>query len=172
MRRLILFRHAKADWPKGASDIERPLTDRGRADAALVGGFLAKNGLRPDAAVVSAARRARETWEFAAAALPAPPPAAFNEQIYDARAETLLAVLREAPDEARSLLIIGHNPGMEELARALAASKHGARRSLAAKFPTAGLMVIDFETDAWRDVKPDTGRLVRYVTPKILRGEK
>jgi phosphohistidine phosphatase len=173
MRRLILFRHAKAESPDGIADVERPLAERGRADAARIGAYLADQGLRPDAAVVSTARRTRETWEFAAAALRSPPPVAFNEQLYNARAETLLQVLRETPRATRSLLLIGHNPGMEELARALAASEEkDARRSLAQKFPTGGLAVIDFPSDAWSEIKPGAGRLVQYVTPKILAGKK
>jgi phosphohistidine phosphatase len=173
MRRLILFRHAKAESPDGIADVERPLAERGRADAARIGAYLAEQGLRPDAALVSTARRTRETWEFAAAALRSAPPVAFDDQLYDARAETLLEVLRETPSKTRSLLVIGHNPGMEELARALAASEEkDVRRSLAQKFPTGGLAVIDFSIDAWNEVKPGAGRLVQYVTPKILAREQ
>jgi len=173
MRRLILFRHAKAESPDGVADAERPLAERGRADAARIGAYLANQGLRPDAAVVSTARRTRETWEFAAAALRLAPPVSFDDQLYEARAETLLEVLREIRPETRSLLLIGHNPGMEELARALVGSEEkDARRSLAQKFPTSGLVVIDFPFDAWSKIKPGTGRLVQYVTPKILAREK
>jgi phosphohistidine phosphatase len=173
MRRLILFRHAKAESPDGIADMQRPLAERGRADAARIGAYLADQGLRPDAALVSTARRTRETWEFAAAALRLPPPVSFNEQLYNARAETLLEVLRETPRATRSLMLIAHNPGMEELARALAATEEkDARRSLAQKFPTAALAVIDFPIDGWNEVKPGTGRLVQYVTPKILAREK
>jgi phosphohistidine phosphatase len=169
MRRLILFRHAKAESPDGIPDMQRPLAERGRADAARIGAYLADQGLRPDAALVSTARRTRETWEFAAAALRAAPPVSFAEQLYDARAETLLEVLRETPHKTRSLLVVGHNPGMEELARALTISEEkDARRKLAQKFPTGGLAVIDFPVDAWSEVKPGTGRLVQYVTPKTL----
>jgi phosphohistidine phosphatase len=173
MRRLILFRHAKAELPDGVTDMARPLAERGRADAARMGAYLADQGLRPDAALVSTARRTRETWEFAAAALRSPPSVAFDDQLYDARAETLLEVLRETPRATRALMLIGHSPGMEELARALAGSEEkDARRSLAQKFPTAGLAVIDFPVDAWSEIKPGTGRLVQYVTPKILAREK
>ena len=173
MRRLILFRHAKSERADGIADMLRPLAERGRADAARIGAYLADQGLRPDAALVSTARRARETWEFAAAALRSPPPVAFDERLYDARAETLLEVLRETPRATRSLMLIGHNPGMEELARALTGiEEKDARRRLAQKFPTGGLAVIDFPIDGWNEVKPGAGRLVQYVTPKILAREK
>src|ERR1700680_3300767 len=95
MRRLILFRHAKAESPDGIADMQRPLAERGRADAARIGAYLADQGPRPPAALVSPARRPRETWDFAAAALRLAPPVSFNEQLYEARAETLLEVLRE-----------------------------------------------------------------------------
>jgi phosphohistidine phosphatase len=173
MRRLILFRHAKAESPDGVVDVQRPLSERGRADASRMGAYLADQGLQPAAALVSAARRTRETWDFAVAALRAPPPVAFDERLYDARAETVLEVLRETGPAARSLLVIGHNPGIEELARALVSSEEkDVRRSLVQKFPTAGLAVIDFPADTWSDVKPASGRLVQYVTPKILAREK
>jgi phosphohistidine phosphatase len=173
MRRLILFRHAKAESPGSTADMERPLAERGRADAARIGAYLADQGLRPDAAIVSTSRRTRETWEFAAAALRSPPQVTFDDQLYEARAETILEVLRETPSKTRSLMLIGHNPGMEELARALAGTEEKeARRSLAQKFPTGGLAVIDFPVEAWSEVKPGLGRLVQYVTPKILAREE
>lgn len=167
MRRLILFRHAKADTPDGIADSERPLAVRGRADAALIGAYLAGHGLRPDAALVSPARRTRETWEFAATALGAAPPVSFEERLYDARAETLLEVLQGAPAAARSLMVIAHNPGIEELARALADDHR-----LAHKFPTAGLAVIDFPVEDWSELRPGAGRLVQYVSPKTVAGKK
>lgn len=168
MRRLMLLRHAKSAWPEGMADDERPLAPRGREAAPRMGLYLAQSSLLPDLVLVSPARRARETWEIVAPLLP---PAETREEprIYEAPAASLLAVVREAPDSASTLLLVGHNPGFETLARAL--TGHGDRDAFARlrqKFPTAGLAVIDFEAASWRDLAPASGRLDRFVTPRTL----
>jgi phosphohistidine phosphatase len=91
-------------------------------------------------------------------------PVSFEDRLYDARAETLLEVLHGAPPATRSLMLVAHNPGIEELARALAAGDD----RLAQKFPAAGLAVIDFPVDGWSEVRPGAGRLMQLVSPKTL----
>jgi phosphohistidine phosphatase len=113
-------RHAKSDWTGSASDIDRPLAERGRAEAPLAGQWLASHGGRIDLVIVSPARRARETWELVRAQLASAPPARVDDRVYLASAELLLDVVREVPDEVGTVLLVGHNPGMERLASLVA----------------------------------------------------
>jgi phosphohistidine phosphatase len=173
MRRLLLLRHAKSDWSVGGQrDIDRVLAERGRKVAPLLGHYLARHGLRPDRVLVSSARRTRETWDFVAPAFDEAPPVVYEPRLYEAAPKLLIAVVREAPDEAHTLMLVGHNPGMQQLADLLVGSGDvHARQSLVEKFPTAALAVIDFPVDQWRAVEPSAGRLDRFVTPKMLDGE-
>jgi phosphohistidine phosphatase len=169
MRRLLLLRHAKSDWPAGTPDSERPLAGRGREAAPVMGAYLAAEHLIPDRVLVSPALRARETWDLLAPHLPGDVEVASEPRIYEAPAERLLAVVKEAPDAARALMLVGHNPGFEELAtRLVGFGDRYAFARLARKYPTAGLAVIDFDTDHWAEIAPRSGRLDRFVTPKSL----
>ena len=198
MRRLMLLRHAKSDRPPGMPDHDRPLNRRGRDEAPLVGTYLAHNGLVPDRVLCSTSERTRETWDLAARALAgaAPPaqaaseprsagavkkkgsrsikrpPVDFDERLYAAEPQTILALLRETPPKVHSLLIVGHNPGIHEAALALIASGDvEARERLHEKFPTSGLAVIDFALDAWGKLHVRSGRLDRFITPRQLAVE-
>ena len=115
--RLMLLRHAKTEKAApGQSDRERVLTDRGRKDAPKIGAYLIRHGLMPDRVVVSSARRTRETWERLALAFPAPfPPVGYDDRLYDASAKQILSVAAEGFDP--TLMLIGHNPGIHDLAR-------------------------------------------------------
>ncbi|MDB5647483.1 histidine phosphatase family protein [Methylobacterium sp.] len=168
MRRLILLRHAKSDRPAGVSDLDRPLNSRGKRTAPRVGEYLAAEGLRPDAVVVSPSLRTRQTWDAVQPALKGPEPE-IVQAIYEAPDSALLAVLRSTPDTAASLLMIGHNPGLQELALRLAGSgdKTG-RKRLTVEFPTAAVAVIDFEGETWGSVAAGSGRLERFVAPREL----
>ena len=119
-RTIILLRHAKSDWTGALPDFDRPLAERGRAQAPLAGRWLASHAGAIDLAVVSPARRARETWELVSAELAPAPPVRFDERVYAASADQLLAIAREAADDVRTLILVGHNPGMEQLASLLA----------------------------------------------------
>jgi phosphohistidine phosphatase len=165
MRRLILMRHAKSSWADPSQrDLDRALNKRGRKAAGLIGGWLNGHGYRPDAALVSSARRAQETWAGVVAAAGAAP-TAYRPELYHASAEAMLGVLRE-PHEAKCLLMLGHQPGIGGLAEWLLAAPPGDAGF--AKFPTGATAVIDFEVDAWPAVRPATGRLVDFVVPKSL----
>lgn len=167
MRRLLLLRHAKSDRPAGVPDIDRPLDARGREAAPRMGAYLASEGLHPDLALVSPAKRTRETWEAVAASLGAVP-AQIVETIYEAPPASLLEAVRAAPDSAETLILVGHNPGMEALAdRLVGAGPRAARSRLAQGFPTAALAVIEFDADSWGAIDGD-GRLERFVRPKDL----
>ena len=165
MRRLLLLRHAKAErLQQGGRDRDRVLTDRGRDDAARVGAFLVRHALVPDLVVVSPAARTRETWDFAAAAFADGPAAVHDDHIYEAGSQALLDAIKETDSRVATLLLVGHNPGMHELARLLIASGDlEARQRLNEDFPTAALAVIDFALRNWSRLHPQSGRLDRFV---------
>ena len=168
MRRLILLRHAKSDWPGDVSDIDRPLNARGAAAAPRVGAYLASEALYPAYVMVSPAKRTVMTWEAVRPHLPGLE-AQIVPSIYESSGTRLLAAVRSAPESADSLLLIGHNPGLQDLAEHLiGAGSRRARTALAEKFPTAALAVIEFETGSWSRIAPGTGRLERFVTPRTL----
>lgn len=164
MRRLMLLRHAKSDWPQGVSDHERPLGPRGRHDAPRMGEEMARRGLKPDLAVISTATRARQTWELAKAFLP-DVPERFERAIYEAPGEGILRTVRALDPEIRSVALVGHNPGFETVASLLIGEgPERLRDRLGEKFPTAALAVIDFE-GGWRDIGAGSGRLALFLTP-------
>ncbi len=168
MRRLILLRHAKSDRPAGVADRERPLNPRGRRAAPAVGAHLAKAGFRPDLALISPAQRTRETWEAVAAGL-GDPETRWQPEIYEAPAERILAVIRTAPDQAGTVIVVGHNPGLGDLASDLVGEgPREARSRLALEFPTAAYAVIDFDAARWAEVTPKRGRLERFVRPRDI----
>jgi len=173
MRRLILMRHAKAAklGPTG-SDRDRPLEDRGRSDARLIGDYLKREALLPDLALVSSSARTRETWDCLSEDWPEIA-VEYHDELYAAEPGELLAAVRAAAmQKPRRLLVVGHNPGLHEFALALTASapaKAGA--ALADHLPTAGVAVIDFSIKDWTDVSFRHGRLETFVTPRQLKDE-
>ncbi|GJE38241.1 SixA phosphatase family protein [Methylobacterium persicinum] len=171
MRRLILLRHAKSDRPPGMRDLDRPLNKRGRRAAPAVGARIAGEGLRPDLALVSPSQRTRETWAAVKGALGAPREETVPE-IYEAAAADILNAVRAAPDEAGTLIVVGHNPGLGDLAAALVGEgPRGLRALLASEFPTAAFAVIAFEAATWAAVRPGQGRLEHYVRPRDIDGD-
>ncbi len=167
-RRLILLRHAKSEHPLGTPDRERGLNPRGRKDAAKMGHYLAHHDLVPDLAVVSDSIRTRETWDLLTAELPAVP-VRFEERIYEASPETILAVISAVEAKIKTLMILGHNPGLEDLSQVLIASGDvEARERLKEQLPTTGLVVIDFPIARWQDIHPHSGRLDRLIIPRAL----
>jgi phosphohistidine phosphatase len=166
MRRLILLRHAKSDWPDGASDIDRPLAPRGKEAAPKMAAYLAEQGLIPDRVLVSPARRTKETWDLVKPALGAVPEETVP-QIYEAPVSRLLDVVRSIPDDVATALMIGHNPGFQDLARLLGKPSEE-RRALTKKYPTAAVAVIDLPVDSWGKVEAGEGTVERFATPKSL----
>ncbi|AWM26798.1 SixA phosphatase family protein [Sinorhizobium fredii] len=170
IRRLMLLRHAKSAWPEGVADHRRPLAGRGRKAAPAIGTFMARRGLIPDLALVSTARRAQETWELVAEALPHKVAARDAVGIYEVAATAIIDVIRKVEPSVEKLLLVGHNPGMAELALLLAGGGDAvALERLKEKFPTAGLAVMDFTIEQWSEIAPGAGRLVQFVTPRLLK---
>lgn len=166
MRRLILLRHAKSDWPEGVADPDRPLASRGQEAAPKMAAYLAAQGLIPDRVLVSPARRTKETWDLVKPALGVVPDETVP-QIYEAPVSRLLDVVRSLPDEVATALMIGHNPGFQDLARLLGQPGE-ARRALTKKYPTAAVAVIDLPVESWSKVEAGEGTIERFVTPKSL----
>ena len=168
MLRLLLLRHAQAERSQpGEGDLARRLTDRGRDDAARLGGYMQAQSLTPDAAVVSPAARTRETFGLVAKALTQAPEASWDDRLYNAAPADILKVIHDTPAKVGSLLVVGHNPGLHELAAALIAS--GER--LDEGMPTATLAVIDFTDKSWGELKPHSGKLERFVTARGLAAD-
>lgn len=193
MRRLMLLRHAKTehDAPSG-QDQDRRLDDRGRLDAAAIGTWIGRHPPLPDAVLVSTAVRARQTWEIAAQAIKdtireqAASPRAkwqverrteFLADIYGAEPAQLLQIIRLAEVTRMAevtnpghLLVVGHNPGMHELALMLTGGGDAtAKKALEDNLPTSGLAILDFAIDDWSEVAFRGGKLVRFTSPRLLK---
>lgn len=164
-RRIVLFRHAKADWPQ-VPDHERPLAERGRTDAAVAGRKLADTGITFDLALCSTATRTRETWKLAVHELAHRPKTVYEERIYEASPGELIAVLNELPDEAQHVILIGHNPGVHGLADILAGSAEGEARERMNRrgFPAAAFALLTFD-GPWKGLEPAVARLTDYWAP-------
>ena len=170
-RRLVLLRHAKSAWPD-VPDNERPLNGRGRRDAPAVGRWLQSSGYVPDVVLCSTASRTRETWELLAPELDADPPVLFEQRIYEASALSLLHLLREAGNGHRTVLLIGHNPGLAELAIGIAQMTDGPAgeplERVREKFPSAAVAVLDFQGE-WADLTPGEVCMTDFAFPRELR---
>ncbi|MDX2605994.1 histidine phosphatase family protein [Streptomyces caniscabiei] len=170
LRRLIVVRHAKSAWPVGVPDHERPLAPRGRRDAPAVGRALAEADCLPDLAVCSTAVRARQTWELTAAEWGTPPPVRHDARVYAAEVPELLDVVRETPDRVRTLLLVGHNPGLEELVLDLAGDAlDDALDDVRAKFPTSAIAFLSWHGETWSALAPGTALLTDMI---VARGRK
>jgi phosphohistidine phosphatase len=175
MRRLMLLRHAKTetDAPSGR-DEDRRLDQRGHRDATEIGTWIGRHPPFPSHVMVSHAIRALQTWEIAWEAMKERVPAPEVEltpELYGADVARLLETIRNASvNDPKRLMLVGHNPGMHELAFALAGSGDAAGRdALADNLPTAGLAIIDFDTDDWTNVGLRRGRLEVFVSPKLIK---
>lgn len=172
MKRLYLLRHAKSSWElAGQLDYERDLTDRGRDDCKLIAGVIREHGVEPDLIICSGARRTRATLEGVAAGLPKDARVEFTDDLYRASLEKFLAVLQGIDSEARSVLVIGHNPSIHDVAVEIAAENDELER-MAAKFPTCALAEFEF-AGKWSKLSTDGAELKRFTTAKQLRkGER
>ncbi|WP_327427064.1 SixA phosphatase family protein [Streptomyces sp. NBC_01236] len=170
LRRLVVLRHAKSAWPTGVPDHERPLAPRGRRDAPAAGRALAEADCLPDLALCSTAVRARQTWELAAEQWGTPPPVRLDERLYGADVPELLEAVREVPDQVRTLLLIGHNPGLEELVLELAGDGlDDALDEVRTKFPTSAVAILAWHGNSWQELAPGTALLTDVTVP---RGKK
>jgi phosphohistidine phosphatase len=166
-RRLILTRHAKSSWDEpGLSDRDRPLNSRGRRAAQELGAWLASRDYLPDEVLSSDAARTRETWAGVAEGLPGAPAAQWLPGLYHAEAQAMLAALRKAA--GRTVMMIGHNPGIGEFA-ALLPAREPADPDFA-RYPTAATLVVDFEVAGWGDVAPGRGSVMDFFKPSDRGG--
>ena len=173
MLRLLLLRHSKATVHVANADAQRPLSHRGQKDALRIGEYLRSEHLVPDVAFVSQARRSHETLEIALRGLAAPVAVEERKKIYLGEPRTLLDIVHKTPDHVRTLLVVGHNPGLAAFAGELAgAGDPRALAGLVRSFPTSALAVLDFDVRTWKEVDFGGGRLDRLVTPGSLTGDE
>ena len=161
MKALYLLRHAKSSWKDaGLQDFDRPLNNRGREAAPRVGQLIQKSGLQIDLLVSSPAARARQTAALVREAAGISAELLYDERIYEADAERLLEVVRQSAESAEALLLVGHNPGMEELVKLLTGADE--------RMPTAALACVALDVEKWSKVREGAGRLEWLVRPKEL----
>lgn len=171
MRELFLLRHAKAmtESPTG-DDFGRPLASRGQAAAVRIGSAMAGRGWYPHRALVSPASRTRETWKLVASGIGDFAPAAYlDDRLYQARAGSVLDIIRETPDSVWALVVVGHNPSMHELALRLCSEDSDTRAfsHLRQKFPTAALARLEYD-GSWKTLNPHQPRLTDFLRPRDL----
>ena len=175
-RTLVVLRHAKSAYPPGVPDHDRPLGPRGVRDAPAAGRWIREHVGVPDHVVVSSARRTRGTWTLAAPAIgyigaagyeaASPGPLTIDPRVYEAGAADLLEVVRELPDRVRCAVLVGHNPGCEDLVAVLAGERDpDADRLLSVKYPTSGVAVLT-HTGSWAALMPGQARLEAFAVPR------
>jgi phosphohistidine phosphatase len=171
MLTLALLRHAKSSWDDPAlDDFDRPLNERGHAAAPVMGKRLSEAGFVPDLILCSPALRTRQTLDHVLRCLAGTDsPVRFHDSMYLASADELLKTLQQHGGTSKNVLFIGHNPGLHMLATVLAGSGDPMSIAhLAEKFPTAALAILTFDCTAWREIRPATGHLKDFTTPKQL----
>jgi phosphohistidine phosphatase len=169
MKRLLLLRHAKSSWDDPSlPDHDRPLAPRGRRAVQRIAEHLRSEGVRPDLVLCSSSRRTRETLQGLELAFDRTE-VRLEHGLYAASDLALLARVRKVPEHIGSLALIGHNPGLQDLALELGGGRELAR--LRDKFPTGALATFEFD-GLWRELGPGRARLVAFVVPKDLRGPK
>lgn len=176
MRTITLLRHAKSSWaattPAGTlpADKARPLAPRGLRDAPRMAAWMAARGIRPQQVLCSTAVRARQTLELVKdAVLAAGATISFRDELYNAEADDLIEIVRRLTDGLHHVMLVGHDPGMHEAAQMLTgAGDIAMRHLLASKFPTAAVVIIDFDAAHWRDIGRGLGRLRLFMAPKRL----
>ena len=170
MRQIFLLRHAKSSWDDpAADDFDRPLNNRGRRNARALAAHIRRSNIHPSFILCSAARRTRETYDILSAELEGVP-VSFEAELYEAARHDLLERLRRLDDQLASVLMIGHNPGLERLATALSGG-HGEARPLARlaeKYPTGTLAVLEADIDQWSALRDSCCRLTGFVRPSDL----
>lgn len=161
MKTLLLLRHAKSDWDDASlRDFDRPLAARGERDAPRIGKALRKSGPLPDLIVSSPAARAKATIKAVVKAAKLEAEVRFDETVYGASPPELMRLIRQSPDGVSCVLLVGHNPGFEDLVGRLSGSHE--------RMPTAALACIEFQSEHWEDVSDGEGKLAWLLTPRQL----
>jgi phosphohistidine phosphatase len=170
MKQLLLMRHAKSNWSvEGLSDFERSLNDRGHLNAQDMALYLLKNAPLPDYILCSTAQRTRETLGYLLKAYSHPHTVQMSRKIYEAPYVQIMEQVQAVPEHVQTLLVLGHNPGMEEMAFNLCGDGEvDAFKELRFKYPTAACAHISFNVGAWLDVTRTSGYLKDFVTPKTI----
>lgn len=164
MKILYLLRHAKSSWKEPElSDFERPLNRRGKKDAPAMGAFLKAKNIRLELIVSSPAKRAKKTAKKVAKAMGYPKEKIyFNREIYEANVADLFGIVHELSDQLSSVMLVGHNPSLNDLANLLLPE------SPIENIPTAGVVAIAFEVNSWREIEENTGKLIFFEYPKKI----
>jgi phosphohistidine phosphatase len=173
MRTLYLLRHAKSSWgDPDVDDRDRPLNERGRRAASQLAEHLRLSGCRPELVVCSPALRTRQTLDLVAIGLGVQARVRVDESVYGATAAALWRLVRDLPDSAGEVLVVGHNPGLHELAASLADSgdtdDDATRERLRAKLPTCSLVTLAWPGDTWVGLRKSATVLHNFVTPRDL----
>jgi phosphohistidine phosphatase len=165
MKTLLLLRHAKSSWDEPSlSDFDRPLAPRGKRDAPRIGKALSERGPLPDLAISSPAARTRATIKAVMASARLEAELQVEESVYGASSAELIRLIRQLPGEKECVMIVGHNPGLEDLVERLTRKPE--------RMPTAALACIEFQIAGWEGVDDGAGKLVWLLTPKQLGDEK
>jgi len=177
MKRLVLLRHAKSQRDEATKDKDRPLNERGRGDAPRMGSYMHHKSYLPQLVLCSPAKRTVETWELLAPELGVETEVRFPDPLYLASAAAIGKLVKAVGSEVSLLVVIGHNPGLEDFAHALARKPESAKErkldaEIRAKFPTGALAVLDFQVNAWSEIAPGDGELVDFARPKGLDGDQ
>ncbi|WOE70328.1 histidine phosphatase family protein [Hydrogenimonas thermophila] len=167
MRELFILRHAKSSWDDPSlADFDRPLNSRGKEDAPLMGEHLAKLGVKPDIIVSSPAKRAKKTAKIVAEQLGFnPEKIEFRETIYEASPQSLLYLVCQFPENAKRVMLVGHNPGLTELANILG-------DITIENIPTTGVVGIAFDTSKWEEACRMKGHTILFDFPKKIKGKE
>jgi phosphohistidine phosphatase len=170
MKRLAILRHAKSSWANpGFDDFNRPLNKRGWKSARRLGAELKQRGLKFDLVLSSTAARTRETLDGIQEKYDFGAPIEFDPHLYLASEQLLLERVQALDEKVKAPLIVGHNPGLEQLITALTRDdREGLRHRVAGKFPTAALALIELPSKLWTDIEPGSGEIVELILPKEL----
>jgi len=170
MKTLTVMRHAKSSWDDpGLNDFDRPLNARGRKAARAMGKELKHRGFKFDQVIASPAMRVRETLNDFADGYGQKLEIEFRPEIYESTVDRLLRLVREIPESVTAPLLVGHNPGLQELLVELThddSDKH--RHRISGKFPTAAVAIVRFPAARWSDIEPDSGEIAELIVPKDL----
>jgi phosphohistidine phosphatase len=167
---LTVLRHAKSSWDEhGIDDFDRPLNERGRKAAKLVGRELKRRRIRFDQVIASPAVRVRQTLDELTKGYDEHLNVRFDERMYGASVETLLDLVQTIPDEVHAPLLVGHNPGLQELLLQLTRDDDGGLRcNIAAKYPTGAVAVVTLPASRWEEVSPQSGEIRELILPREL----
>jgi phosphohistidine phosphatase len=172
MKKVTLFRHAKSGEKNNPNieDFDRPLSQKGLKAAPKMGKAMRGHKLVPDLILCSPSVRTRQTLDLAAAeAWDSYPDARFEKRLYEASQTALLKALKELPSSTAHVMVVGHNPGLQELAARLAPPDSEARHQLSEKLPTAAIVSFSFDVENWKDLKPGTGQLQLSISPATVQ---